>query len=334
MSRHLFGKRARDLTLAESGAHRRRHPRPLGAVALDQHRRRAAAQRRRAGRDARAGRHHARGRAGGPRSAAAHHRRGRTWPTRAPATRRSSCASSSATRWATTIRRTGRCTPRSLPAMQDAAEHAVAARPARLGEPGLQAALVAIDPETGDVLAMVGGARLHARRRSTARCAAGASPGRPSSRSSTRPRCEHGYSPVSRAARPALRDRARSEEWTPRNAGGERSGRADAARRRCWSRTTRPRWRCRSDRHGRRAGRWRAKPGCRDLPDVPSLALGTGARDAARPHGRLRVFPNGGYGGAAARHQRGPGRRGRPSPSRTPVRAPARHLRGDRPSRC
>ena len=42
--------------------------------------------------------------------------------------------------------------------MQDAAERAVAAGLARLNRPGLEAALVAIDPGTGDILAMVGGA--------------------------------------------------------------------------------------------------------------------------------------------------------------------------------
>ncbi len=44
-----------------------------------------------------------------------------------------------------------------LPVVQRAAEQAVAQGLARLGRPGLQAALVALDPETGDILALVGG---------------------------------------------------------------------------------------------------------------------------------------------------------------------------------
>src|SRR5438105_222421 len=44
-----------------------------------------------------------------------------------------------------------------LPAVQAAAERAVDEGVARLGRPGLQAALVALDPRTGNVLAMVGG---------------------------------------------------------------------------------------------------------------------------------------------------------------------------------
>src|SRR5207245_2069504 len=44
-----------------------------------------------------------------------------------------------------------------LPEVQQAAERAIADGLQRLRIPGLQAALVAIEPHTGDVLAMVGG---------------------------------------------------------------------------------------------------------------------------------------------------------------------------------
>src|SRR5262249_16730751 len=49
-----------------------------------------------------------------------------------------------------------------LPDVQDAAERAVTSGLARIGRPNLQAALVAIDPSTGDLLAMVGGNDYHA----------------------------------------------------------------------------------------------------------------------------------------------------------------------------
>ena len=49
-----------------------------------------------------------------------------------------------------------------LPAVQLAAERAVEEGLARLGKRGLQAALVALDPETGDILAMVGGRNFNA----------------------------------------------------------------------------------------------------------------------------------------------------------------------------
>src|SRR5205814_4026356 len=44
-----------------------------------------------------------------------------------------------------------------VPELQDAAERAVEGALRRYGKPDLQAALVAIDPATGDILAMVGG---------------------------------------------------------------------------------------------------------------------------------------------------------------------------------
>ena len=44
------------------------------------------------------------------------------------------------------------------PDLQEAAERAVSAGLQRLDRPDLEAALVAIDPSTGDILAMVGGA--------------------------------------------------------------------------------------------------------------------------------------------------------------------------------
>ena len=74
--------------------------------------------------------------------------------------RRTTCASSSATSSAATIRPTGRCTRRSCRRCRT--RPSARSRPGceRLNRPGLEAALVAIDPSTGDILAMVGGARL------------------------------------------------------------------------------------------------------------------------------------------------------------------------------
>ena len=54
-----------------------------------------------------------------------------------------------------------------MPALQEAAERAIAAgvrRVDRTGDPPLEAALVALDPQTGNILAMVGGSNY---RRST-----------------------------------------------------------------------------------------------------------------------------------------------------------------------
>ena len=79
--------------------------------------------------------------------------------------------------------------------LQEAAEQAVNAW---LSEPGgPQASLVAIDNDTGEVRAMVGGRRLRRRSRSTSPRRASASRARRSSRSCSRPRSSAGISPGS-----------------------------------------------------------------------------------------------------------------------------------------
>ena len=152
MSQHLFGKPAQDADAAGSGADCRPDPRAVGAVAVVESRRRRRAQPRRA----------RRGCARRDSSRAAQEAAARQRTSADPAvsgagrcarraTRRSTCGSSSATSSAATIRPTGRCTRRSCPTLQEAAEQAVAARAARgSASRGLQAALVAIDPPTGE----------------------------------------------------------------------------------------------------------------------------------------------------------------------------------------
>ena len=113
MSQNLYGKPASKLTLRRGGADRRADPRAVGAVAVVQPRRRARSQPRRAAADARGRVHHRRAGEGGAR------RRGRgsaripAPPRRGSATRRNSCASSSAIASAATIRPTGRSGRRS-----------------------------------------------------------------------------------------------------------------------------------------------------------------------------------------------------------------------------
>ena len=104
-----------------------------------------------------AGLHHRRGAERRPPPAPAHPAAPGGRRTRAPDTRRSTCGSSSERASAAISRRTGRCTRRCCPAVQDAAEKAVADGLRRLGSADLQAALVALDPRTGNVLAIVGG---------------------------------------------------------------------------------------------------------------------------------------------------------------------------------
>jgi len=106
--------------------------------------------------------------------------------------------------------------------LQDAAEKAIAAGLQRIGKPGLEAAFVAMDPRTGDVLAMVGGGDYA---RSTFNRA---TRGRRQPGSTFKPfvyaaALERGFSPVSvltdldRVTAPAQGD----PEWSPRNAEGD-----------------------------------------------------------------------------------------------------------------
>ncbi len=160
------------------------------------------------------------------------------------------------------------------PAVQDAAERAVAAGLQRLNRPGLEAALVAIDPATGDLLAMVGGADY---RRSTFNRATRSrrQPGSAFKPLVYAAALAHGYSPVSTLSDLRRVSAPQNPEWSPRNAHGEQpetmtlraalleSNNAAAAnlQQRVGARTVL-----------RVAG----DAGLGGLPDVPSLALGTG----------------------------------------------------------
>ena len=159
--------------------------------------------------------------------------------------------------------------------LQRAAEDAVAEGLARLARPGLQAALVAIDPLTGDLLALVGGSDFGAfpfNRATLARRQTG-SAFKPFVYAAALAR---GGSPVSRipgiaspgfargrgAAGPPARTGRRALTWREALAVSDN----DAAARGPPAAPGTP--------AVRRAGD--PEPGCEEQPDVPSLALGTG----------------------------------------------------------
>ena len=176
--------------------------------------------------------------------------------------------------------------------VQDAAERAVVAGLDRLGRPGLEAALVAIDPATGDILAMVGGASYQ---RSTFNRAARSrrQPGSAFKPFVYAAALERGYSPVSILAN--LRHVAAPDnpEWNPRNAEGEQpdqltlraalleSNNAAAAN-------------LQQEVGSRSVLRLASSAGLSDLPDVPSLALGTGLVSPLDLTAAFTMFPGGG----------------------------------------
>ena len=180
-----------------------------------------------------------------------------------------------------------------VPDLQDAAERAVSEGLSRFGAKDLQAALVAIDPRTGDILAMVGGRDFRQSQFNRA-VRSRRQPGSAFKPFLFAAALEHGYSPVSMLEGLASIAPQGPDEWAPRNASGEtpdaltlraaliesNNRAATALQQRVGSR---PVLRLASD------------VGLRDLPDVPSLSLGTGVVTPLDLTAAFAAFPNGGF---------------------------------------
>jgi len=179
-----------------------------------------------------------------------------------------------------------------IPAIQDAAEKAVAVGLERLRRPALEAALVAIHPDTGDILAMVGGADYG---RSTFNRAVRTKrqPG-----SAFKPlvfavALSHGYSPVSVLSNLRSVSAPGNPEWMPGTAHGEQpdsmtlraalleSNNAAAAD-------------LQQEVGTRAVLQLAGDAGLSGLPDVASLALGTGLVSPLDLTAAYTMFPAGG----------------------------------------
>jgi 1A family penicillin-binding protein len=180
-----------------------------------------------------------------------------------------------------------------LPALQDIAEQSVAAGLARLGIAGLQAALVALDPETGHVLAIVGGRDF---RTSTFNRA---------SRSKRQPgsafkpivyatALENGSSPVTVLKGLAALSPQGIEEWTPRNVSGTVEDRL-TLRQAFIESNNRAAVALQQQVGARAILRMASSLGIDDQPDVPSLALGSGLVTPLQLTAAYAAFPNGGF---------------------------------------
>jgi penicillin-binding protein 1A len=177
-------------------------------------------------------------------------------------------------------------------AVQDAAEAAVARGLDRLGGQGLQAALVALDPRTGDVLALVGG-RDYSRSAFNRATRSRRQPGSAFKPFVFAAALERGMSPVTELTGLDDLPPQGPDEWTPRNVHDdapaalrlrtalfESNNRAAAALQR---------------RVGTgRVVRLASRAGLDDLPEVPSLALGTGLVTPLALTAAYAAFPNGG----------------------------------------
>ncbi len=176
--------------------------------------------------------------------------------------------------------------------LQDAAEAAVENGLSRFGKPALQAALVAIDPATGNVLALVGG-RDYQR-----------SPFNRASRSRRQPgsafkpfvfaaALERGLSPVSILQGLDRVPPQGPDEWTPRNL-HEGTPNALTLRAALLESDNRAATRLQQHVGSKRVLSVAKEAGLDHLPDVPSLALGTGLVTPLTMTAAFAIFPNGG----------------------------------------
>ena len=179
-----------------------------------------------------------------------------------------------------------------IPAVQEAAERAVEHGLRRLRIAGLQAALVAMDPTTGGVIAMVGGRDFRTAPYNRARRSR-RQPGSAFKPFVFASALERGFTPVSTLSGLSRMQPMGPEEWAPRNASGdmpdemtlreaivESNNRAAVALQ-------------------QRVGSGHvihlaSSSGLSELPDVPSLALGTGLVTPLELTGAYAIFPNGG----------------------------------------
>lgn len=179
------------------------------------------------------------------------------------------------------------------PGLQSAAEAAITRGLARLGRRDLQAALVALRPDTGQIVALVGGrdfAGSEFERASRSRRQPG---------SAFKPfvyaaALERGYTPVTMLAQPEHIPVKGMGDWRPRNA--STASRDPIALREAFiesnNRAAVGVQQAIGSRPIRQLG---GALGLEDLPDVASLALGSGAVSPLQLAAAYAVFPNGGY---------------------------------------
>jgi membrane carboxypeptidase/penicillin-binding protein len=180
-----------------------------------------------------------------------------------------------------------------VPELQEAAERAVADGLRRFGEPQLQAALVVVEAATGNVLALVGGRdfRQSQFNRATRSRRQPGSAFKPFLYAAA---LEHGYSPLSTLSGLASIAPQGPEEWAPRNSSGETPDQL-TIRAALLESNNRAASALQQRMGSRHVLRLASDVGMRELPDVPSLSLGTGVVTPLELTAAYAAFPNGGY---------------------------------------
>jgi 1A family penicillin-binding protein len=179
------------------------------------------------------------------------------------------------------------------PDLQEAAERAVASGLRRLNRRGLEAALVAIDPSTGDLLALVGGADY------TVSTFNRATRGRRQPGSTFKPlvyaaALENGYSPVSILTDLASVSAPEDPDWTPAASPSRQPADALTLRAALLESNNAAAVGLQQHVGSRAVLRLAGDAGLRGLPDVPSLALGTGLVTPLDLAAAYTMFPGGG----------------------------------------
>jgi penicillin-binding protein 1A len=176
--------------------------------------------------------------------------------------------------------------------LQDAAERAIASGLRRAGKPTLQGALVAIDPDTGDILALVGG-RDYVKSAFNRASRSRRQPGSAFKPFVFAAALERGMSPVSVLTGLNHIKPQGPDEWTPRNvhddAPDEMTLRAALTESNNRAATL-----LQQEVGTRTVIRLASDTGLDDMPDVPSLALGAGLVTPLAITNAYAVFPNGG----------------------------------------
>ena len=176
--------------------------------------------------------------------------------------------------------------------LQDAAEAAVANGLRKTGKPSLQAALVAIDPATGDILALVGG-RDYQQSAFNRASRSRRQPGSAFKPFVFAAALERGMSPVSTLTGLNHIAPQGPDEWTPRNSGDDVPAQL-TLRAALLDSNNRAATLLQQQVGTGRVLRTASRAGLDDLPDVPSLALGSGLVTPLAITAAYSVFPNGG----------------------------------------
>jgi 1A family penicillin-binding protein len=180
-----------------------------------------------------------------------------------------------------------------IPELQDAAERAVSEGLRRFGQPELQAALVAVDPETGNILAMVGGRDFRQSQFNRA-TRSRRQPGSAFKPFLFAAALEQGYSPVSVLSGLTRIRPQGPDEWAPRNSSGDTPD-AVTIREAVIESNNRAATMLQQRMGSRPLLRLASDVGMRNLPDVPSLSLGSGLVSPLELTTAFAAFPNGGY---------------------------------------